>query len=103
MHWLPESPRVIAARGDREAAKQVLRRIYHKATDEIIDMKLTIIDLNIQETTRLQRELSFLQRTRLLWSHKPYRRAIIAVCGMQAYVDLRRLKQVVVAHGDLVL
>lgn len=67
MHFLPESPRVLILRGQQDRAKATLQRIYKGASDEVIDFK---------------------QRVAKYWSHKPYRRAIIAVSGVQAFGQL---------------
>lgn len=88
MHWLPESPRVLLLRDRRDAAIATLARIYSNATPEILALKLRVLEEHARETTRLEREFSFVERSKKLWTHKPYRRAIIAVCGVQAFGQL---------------
>ncbi|RSH91581.1 hypothetical protein EHS25_009880 [Saitozyma podzolica] len=88
MHWLPESPRVLLLRDRRDAANATLARIYSNATPEILALKLRVLEEHARETTRLEREFTFVERSKKLWTHKPYRRAIIAVCGVQAFGQL---------------
>ncbi|KAI5476111.1 MFS transporter, SP family, solute carrier family 2 (myo-inositol transporter), member 13 [Pseudohyphozyma bogoriensis] len=88
MHWLPESPRINIIKGKREEAIKTLRLVYNKATDEILALKLRIIEDNLKETTRLQSELTLGQMVKKLWTHAPYRRAIISVSAVQALGQL---------------
>lgn len=74
----------MVSRGQRDEATVVLRKIYKHATEEVIQLKLRVIDANVLESTKLHREFNFWQRMKIMWNHKPYRRAIIAVCGIQA-------------------
>ncbi|OCF30844.1 MFS transporter, SP family, solute carrier family 2 (myo-inositol transporter), member 13 [Kwoniella heveanensis CBS 569] len=88
MHWLPESPRVLLLRGQPEKAKDTLRTIYSGAPEDVIDFKLKVIAQYVEATTIMQRQFSLKERAKKYWSHKPYRRALIAVCGMQAFGQL---------------
>lgn len=88
LHWLPESPRVLLLRGEVEQAKDVYRVIYKDASEEIIDLKMMVTQHYIEMTTKLQMEYTFAQRVRKYWTHLPYRRAIIAVSGVQAFGQL---------------
>ncbi|KAI5476104.1 hypothetical protein MNV49_000422 [Pseudohyphozyma bogoriensis] len=88
MHWLPESPRIQVMKGKREEAIVTLRKVYSNASDEIIALKLRIIEDNIRESSRLTDHLSFTQMAAKLWTHKPYRRAIISVSVVQAFGQL---------------
>lgn len=88
MHFLPESPRILAARGHKDQARAVLRKVYSGASDEIIELKLRILDVTTAEMTKLNNQYSLRQRLTILWTHKPYRRAILAVSGIQAFGQL---------------
>ncbi|WVW79044.1 hypothetical protein I302_101007 [Kwoniella bestiolae CBS 10118] len=79
MHYLPESPRVLLLRGKDDEAAAILSQIYVKATPEILDLKLSVARTYVEATTSMQRELTLVERAKRLWTHKPYRRAIIAV------------------------
>jgi SP family myo-inositol transporter-like MFS transporter 13 len=101
MHFLPESPRIMAARGERERAKAILRKVYGSATDEVIDLKLRVIDVTIREMSKLNTQYTFRERVKVLWTHKPYRRAIIAVSGMQAFGQLTGYNSLLYYSGTL--
>lgn len=101
MHFLPESPRIMAARGERERAKAILRKVYGSATDEVIELKLRVIDVTIREMSKLNTQYTFRQRVKVLWTHKPYRRAIIAVSGMQAFGQLTGYNSLLYYSGTL--
>ncbi|KAI5478844.1 MFS transporter, SP family, solute carrier family 2 (myo-inositol transporter), member 13 [Pseudohyphozyma bogoriensis] len=88
MHWLPESPRIMVMQGKRDQAVRTLKAMYSKATDDILALKLRIIEDHVRESNRFQKNLSFWQLGKQLWTHKPYRRAIITVSGVQAFGQL---------------
>ncbi|WWC65531.1 uncharacterized protein I303_108149 [Kwoniella dejecticola CBS 10117] len=87
MHWLPESPRVLLLRGQTEQARDTLRTIYKGASDEVIDFKLQVTQQYVAATT-VMHEFSIMQQLKKYWTHKPYRRAIIAVSAVQAFGQL---------------
>lgn len=88
MHWLPESPRVLVLRGQSDKARETLRVIYRGASEEVIAFKLQIVEQYVAATTELQRDFTFTQRVKMYWTNKAYRRAIIAVSGVQAFGQL---------------
>jgi SP family myo-inositol transporter-like MFS transporter 13 len=49
---------------------------------------LEVIQHYVDATTQLQREYTVMQRLKLYWTKKSYRRAIIAVSGVQAFGQL---------------
>lgn len=56
MHWLlPETPRFAVLNGDFEGAVVTLRKIYPKATDEQIDLKLKAIQLATEVSVSLKK------------------------------------------------
>jgi SP family myo-inositol transporter-like MFS transporter 13 len=63
-------------------------RIYKGAPDAVIDFKLRVAVHTVDESTRLTSQHTPWQMTKLLWTHKPYRRALIAVCGVQMFGQL---------------
>ncbi|GIJ90324.1 hypothetical protein Asppvi_009278 [Aspergillus pseudoviridinutans] len=85
MHKLPESPRVLILRGQDDKAREVLKTIYKFASPEIIELKLRIVKDHIAATTALQRSTTFWQRSKKLWTHKPYRRSIFTVSFIQVF------------------
>ncbi|CAI7579584.1 unnamed protein product [Penicillium pancosmium] len=85
MHKLPESPRVLILRGQDDKAREVLQTIYKFASPEIIELKLRIVKDHIAATTALQRSSTFWQRSKKLWTHKPYCRSIFAVSLIQVF------------------
>lgn len=88
MHWLPESPRVLVMRGQDDKALKVLQQIYRSASEEILQLKLLVIRNNVEASTQMQRNMTFWTRTKKLWTHKPYRRPIIAVSGLNMFTQL---------------
>ena len=101
MHWLPESPRVMILRGREDVARETYKRIYSKATPEVIELKLRVAKMYVEATTQMQRGMSFWGRTKRLWTHKPYRRAIITVSGLQAFGQLTGFNTLLYYSGTL--
>src|ERR1700712_4727492 len=85
MHWLPESPRVLILRGQDDEAREVLKKIYKYATPEIIELKFKVVKDHVEATPVLQRTTTFWQRSKKLWTHKPYRRSIFTVSFIQVF------------------
>lgn len=101
MHYLPESPRVLVLRGKEDEARACLKKIYGTATDDIIDLKLRIVKQYVAATTIMQRDLSFTERAKKYWTHKPYRRAIISVSGVQAFGQLTGFNTLLYYSGTI--
>lgn len=87
-HWLPESPVTMIIRGKDEVARETYKRVYRDATPEIIELKLRVARNYVEATTQLQRGLTWRQRIKKVWTHGPYRRAIITVSGLQMFTQL---------------
>ncbi|WVW85198.1 hypothetical protein I302_107236 [Kwoniella bestiolae CBS 10118] len=100
MHWLPESPRVLLLRGQTDQAKDTLRTIYKGASEEVIDFKLQVTQQYVTATT-VMREFSIWAQLKKYWSHKPYRRAIIAVSGVQAFGQLTGFNTLLYYSGNI--
>jgi len=101
MHWLPESPRVMILRGQEDLARETYKRIYSKATPDIIDLKLRVAKMYVEATTQMQRGMTFWGRCKRLWTHKPYRRAIITVSGLQMFGQLTGFNTLLYYSGTL--
>jgi SP family myo-inositol transporter-like MFS transporter 13 len=101
MHWLPESPRVMILRGQEDLARETYKRIYSKATPEVIELKLRVAKLYVEATTQMQRGMTFWGRCKRLWTHKPYRRAIITVSGLQMFGQLTGFNTLLYYSGTL--
>jgi SP family myo-inositol transporter-like MFS transporter 13 len=101
MHWLPESPRVMILRGREDVARETYKRIYSKATPEVIELKLRVAKMYVEATTQMQRGMTFWGRCKRLWTHKPYRRAIITVSGLQMFGQLTGFNTLLYYSGTL--
>ncbi|KAL7424987.1 hypothetical protein Q5752_000674 [Cryptotrichosporon argae] len=88
MHWLPESPRVNVLRDQDDRARKTLARIYPKATPDQVESKLRVLRNTVEASTQMQHRLTFKDRMRKLWQHKPYRRAILLVGAFNAFGQL---------------
>ncbi|ORY90306.1 general substrate transporter [Leucosporidium creatinivorum] len=56
MHWLPETPRFAVLSGKIDGARKTLGRIYPKASEEQLDMKLKVIELATEVSVSLKRK-----------------------------------------------
>ncbi|WWC87425.1 uncharacterized protein L201_002314 [Kwoniella dendrophila CBS 6074] len=101
MHFLPESPRVLILRGQEDKAAEVFAQIYKEATPEILDLKLSVARSYVAATTSMQKELTLWERSKRLWTHKPYRRAIITVSGLQVFSQLTGFNTLLYYSGTL--
>ncbi|OXC62367.1 hypothetical protein AYX13_06986 [Cryptococcus neoformans] len=101
MHFLPESPRVMIVRGEDKEALDIFHKIYSKATPEILDLKFSLAKSYVAATTEMQQRYSFVTRSKRLWTHKPYRRAIISVSGLQIICQLTGFNTLLYYSGTL--
>ncbi|THX69800.1 hypothetical protein D6D05_08872 [Aureobasidium pullulans] len=68
-----------------DKAREVLKQIYKYASPETIELKLQIAREHVLASTALQRITTLWQRTKNLWTHKPYRRSILTVSMIQVF------------------
>lgn len=55
MHWLPETPRFNVLRGNTTGARNTLAKIYPKASEEQVELKLKAIELATEVSTSLKK------------------------------------------------
>jgi SP family myo-inositol transporter-like MFS transporter 13 len=55
MHWLPETPRFDVLMGNFEGARKTLKRVYPKATEDQISLKLKAIQLATEVSVSLKK------------------------------------------------
>lgn len=55
MHWMPETPRFAVLVGDLEGAMKTLRKIYPKATEDQLNLKLKAIQLATEVSVSLKK------------------------------------------------
>ncbi|WWC61260.1 uncharacterized protein I303_103841 [Kwoniella dejecticola CBS 10117] len=102
MHWLPESPRILILRGHPEKAREVLQVVYGKdATADKIDLKLQLAKQSVDASMKLEKELSFLHRTKTLWTNGQYRRSIMVVSLIQMFGQLTGFNALLYYAGQL--
>lgn len=85
---LPESPRVLVRRGNMEAARKVLSRVYALASSEQVDLKLKVLHATVKQSVETANSTTFWQRLGSLFSNPINRRALVIACGMQAFQQL---------------
>ncbi|KAI6096148.1 general substrate transporter [Pisolithus sp. B1] len=86
--YLPESPRVLVRRGDMEAARKVLSRVYAFASSEQVDLKLKVLHATVKQSIEIANSTTFWQRFGSVFSNPINRRALVIACGMQAFQQL---------------
>lgn len=85
---LPESPRVLVRRGNMEAARKALSRVYALASSEQVDLKLKVLHATVKQSIEITNSTTFWQRFGSLFSNPINRRALVIACGMQAFQQL---------------
>ncbi|KAL5520883.1 hypothetical protein ACEPAF_2886 [Sanghuangporus sanghuang] len=85
---LPESPRIMIMRGKLQEADAVMRKIYSHATPEQIKLKVKVLQTAVQESIRIEKTTTLLQRMQSIVLVPTHRRALIIACGLQAYQQL---------------
>ncbi|PFH48327.1 hypothetical protein AMATHDRAFT_65749 [Amanita thiersii Skay4041] len=88
LFFLPESPRILIRKGNVEAARQVMGKIYAHARQEDIDLKLKVLQAAVQQSIDITNNTTFFQRMNSMIYDGVNRRALIVGCGMQAFQQL---------------
>ncbi|KAI0922652.1 hypothetical protein AcW1_002758 [Taiwanofungus camphoratus] len=86
--FLPESPRILIRRGNFEAARAVMTRIYACATPEQLDLKLKVLIAAVKQSVEIANSTTFFQRCTSILVNPINRRALIVGCGLQAFQQL---------------
>ncbi|KAI5986006.1 general substrate transporter [Pisolithus marmoratus] len=105
--YLPESPRVLVKRGNMEAAKEVLSRVYAFASSEQVDLKLKVLHATVKQSIETANSTTFWQRFSSVFSNPINCRTLgrdlvlaprsvlltrkartVIGCGMQAFQQL---------------
>lgn len=88
LFFLPESPRILLQRGELDAARVILGKIYAYATPEQVDLKAKVLNAAVKQSIEITRSTTFLQRCHSVFFVPINRRALIIACGMQAFQQL---------------
>ncbi|KAG6336180.1 hypothetical protein ID866_2918 [Astraeus odoratus] len=86
--YLPESPRVLVRRGNMEAARNVLSRVYALAIMVIFPIQLKVLHATVKQSIEIANSTTFLERASSMITNPVNRRALIIGCGMQAFQQL---------------
>ncbi|THH00255.1 hypothetical protein EW026_g2249 [Hermanssonia centrifuga] len=88
LFFLPESPRILLRRGDIDAAKSIMSKVYAHATPQQVDLKVTALRSAVRRSIEITNSTTFMQRVALILRNPVNRRALIIGCGLQAYQQL---------------
>ncbi|THU80578.1 sugar transporter [Dendrothele bispora CBS 962.96] len=88
LFFLPESPRVLIRRGNIEAAKSIMGKIYAYAKPEEVDLKVKVLQASVQQSIEIANSTNIFHRFKNMLVDGVNRRALILGCGMQAYQQL---------------
>ncbi|CAE6450150.1 unnamed protein product [Rhizoctonia solani] len=86
--FMPESPRILARRGNIEQTTNCMAKIYAYATPEQVAEKVKLLRASVQESIDIQNSTTFLQRFKSILMVPVNRRALIVACGLQAFQQL---------------
>ncbi|KIM53987.1 hypothetical protein SCLCIDRAFT_137709 [Scleroderma citrinum Foug A] len=86
--YLPESPRVLVRRGNMEAARKVLSRLYVLASSSQVDLKLKVLHATVKQSIEIANSTTFWERFISMSTNPVNRRALVVGCGMQAFQQL---------------
>ncbi|KAG8885479.1 myo-inositol transporter [Tulasnella sp. 332] len=85
---LPESPRILLRRGERDVAYGNLAKIYPYASPDQIERRLKLMEDSVKESIRITETTTFGERFLSIFSVPSNRRALIVACGLQAFQQL---------------
>ncbi|TFK32166.1 general substrate transporter [Crucibulum laeve] len=88
LFFLPESPRILVRRGNKEAAHAIMTKIYAHAKPEEVDLKVKVLQAAVQRSIEITQRTTFIQRFKSMIFDPVNRRALIVGCGMQAFQQL---------------
>lgn len=88
LFFLPESPRVLIRRGNFEAARAVMSKIYSLATAEEVNLKLQALSAAVRQSVEIHNTTTLFQRLSSMVFVPINRRALIVACGLQAFQQL---------------
>ena len=75
-------------RGKPQEAEAVMSKIYSHATAEQVRLKVKVLEAAVQESVRIKKTTTLLQRMQSVILVPTHRRALIIACGLQAYQQL---------------
>lgn len=88
LFFLPESPRVLIRKGQTDAAKAVMTKVYALATPQQISLKVAALHSAVRRSVEIANSTTFFQRVSMIFLIPVNRRAVIIGCGMQAFQQL---------------
>ncbi|KAL4248633.1 major facilitator superfamily protein [Abortiporus biennis] len=88
LFFLPESPRILIRRGNVNAARAVMRRVYARATTEQIDLKVKVLNAAVKRSVEIANTTTLIERIGSILRNPVNRRALIVSCGLQAQQQL---------------
>ncbi|TCD63427.1 myo-inositol transporter [Steccherinum ochraceum] len=88
LFFLPESPRILLRRGNVEAARAVMAKVYSKATPEQVDLKVKALSAAVQHSIEIANTTTLFERIKRILMVPANRRALIISCGLQAQQQL---------------
>ncbi|KAF8179882.1 general substrate transporter [Pholiota molesta] len=88
LFFLPESPRILLRRGDKDAARAIMKKIYAFAKPEELDLKLKVLQVTVRISVEITETTTFMHRFKSMVLDPVNRRALIVGCGMQAFQQL---------------
>ncbi|KAF7798166.1 hypothetical protein EIP86_009383 [Pleurotus ostreatoroseus] len=76
LFFLPESPRILIRKGNLDAAKNILARVYGHATPKQVDLKLLALRSAVRRSIEITNSTTFMERVVMLLRKPVNRRAL---------------------------
>ncbi|CAE6431495.1 unnamed protein product [Rhizoctonia solani] len=86
--FMPESPRILARRGNLDQTTKSMAKIYAYATPEQVAQKVKLLRASVQESIDIQNSTTFWQRFKSIIVVPVNRRALVVACGLQGFQQL---------------